>query len=118
MTKGKEIGGLGEDVIKRQQIRKTIEEHLEKELRLNPRGIKVLSLLFIDRVENYRQYDKDGNQLNGKYATMFEEEYLKLINKPKFIALRDKDIPVSEVHDGYFSVDNKGRVKDHRENCC
>ena len=112
LTKGIEIGGLGEDVIKRQQIRKTIEEHLEKELRLNPRGIKVLSLFFIDRVENYRQYDKDGNQLNGKYATMFEEEYLKLINKPKFIALRDKDIPVSEVHDGYFSVDNKGRVKD------
>ncbi|MGX7394252.1 type III restriction-modification system endonuclease [Carnobacterium mobile] len=112
LTKGKEIGGTNEDILKRQQIRKTIEEHLEKEMRLNVQGIKVLSLFFIDRVENYRQYDKDGYQINGKYADMFEEEYTKLINKPKFSTIRDKEIPVSEVHDGYFSVDNKGKVKD------
>lgn len=112
LTKGKEIGGAAEDMLKRQQIRKTIEEHLEKELRLNPLGIKVLSLFFIDRVENYRQYDKVGNQINGKYADMFEEEYIKLISKPRFSAIRDSKAPVSEVHDGYFSVDNKGKVKD------
>lgn len=112
LMKGIEVGGLNEDILKRQQIRKTIEEHLEKELRLNAKGIKVLSLFFVDRVENYRQYDSVGQQMNGKYADMFEEEYMKLINKPKFSVIRDKEVPISEVHNGYFSVDNKGKAKD------
>ncbi|MFD2247296.1 type III restriction-modification system endonuclease [Pontibacter ruber] len=113
---GKAIGTVDEDVYKRQQIRKTIEEHLEKEIRLNPRGIKVLSLFFIDKVTNYRTYDADGNPQKGKYAVMFEEEYKKLISSTKYHSLfgeiKDKDELAAAVHDGYFSVDNKGKAKD------
>ena len=65
-------------------ISQTIEEHLEKELKLNPLGIKVLSLFFIDEVAKYRQYDEEGNQTNGEYAQIFEQEYAKLIIKPKY----------------------------------
>lgn len=98
--------------IKRGQIRKTIEEHLDKELKLNKKGIKVLSLFFIDNVSNYRQYDDDNNAIPGPYAKIFEEEYKKLISRPKYKDLQDKDIPVGEVHDGYFSIDSKKRYKD------
>ena len=69
------LGGTDDDAIKRLQIRKTIEEHLERELQLRSLGIKVLSLFFIDRVCNYREYDADGNPVKGKYARWFEEEY-------------------------------------------
>lgn len=112
---GKAIGGVDEDEHKRLQIRKTIEEHLNKELRLTQRGIKVLSLFFIDKVANYRLYDEAGNAQKGKYALMFEEEYSKLIRKPKYKTLfEDVDIEtnVFEVHNGYFSIDKKGKVKD------
>ena len=61
------------------QIRKTIEEHLKKEKRLNKKGIKVLSLIFIDRVANYRGYDTDGNPIKGKFAEWFEEIYQEYI---------------------------------------
>lgn len=97
--------------VKRAQIRKTIEEHLNKELKLNPIGIKVLSLFFIDNVANYRQYDSDNNRILGEYAKIFEEEYEDVICSEKYKALRDCHAPVSEVHDGYFSVDGKGKIK-------
>jgi type III restriction enzyme len=97
--------------IKRAQIRKTIEEHLNKELKLNPLGIKVLSLFFIDNVANYRQYDGDNNRIPGPYAKIFEEEYEDVIRSEKYKSLRDRHVPVSEVHDGYFSVDGKGKFK-------
>ncbi len=113
------IGDVHPDEFKRLQIRKTIEEHLEKELKLTPRGIKVLSLFFIDRVANYRYYDDEGNAQQGKYALMFEEEYQQLIKKPKYHSLFDEvdtTSLVDAVHDGYFSADksgkNKGRYKD------
>jgi type III restriction enzyme len=96
--------------LKRAQIRKTIEEHLNKELKLNPQGIKVLSLFFIDNVANYRQYDSE-NRIKGEYAKIFEEEYENVILSETYKALRDRHVPVSEVHDGYFSVDGKGKVK-------
>ncbi len=118
VKKGETIGGVDEDTLKRLQIRKTIDEHLDKELRLRPRGIKVLSLFFIDRVANYRQYDEDGNQLNGKYAKMFEEEYRKAIASPKYNQLFegvDKDTIAEKVHDGYFSIDTKGRGSSKKE---
>ena len=73
------IGDLDEDAVKRFQIRKTIEEHLDKEIMLNQKGIKVLSLFFIDKVSNYREYDKDYNHIEGKYAKMFEESMLDLL---------------------------------------
>lgn len=97
--------------IKRAQIRKTIEEHLNKEIKLNPLGIKVLSLFFIDNVANYRKYDADNNRILGEYAKIFEEEYEDVIRAEKYKALRDRHVPVSEVHDGYFSIDGKGNIK-------
>ncbi|EHN58629.1 DEAD/DEAH box helicase family protein [Oenococcus kitaharae] len=66
-----------DDTLKRAQIAKAIEIHLRKEQELNPKGIKVLTLFFLDKVANYRQYDESGNQVPGKYYRMFEEEYLK-----------------------------------------
>ena len=74
---GEVRGGVNEDVIKRTQIAKTIEEHLEKEYILTNQGIKVLSLFFIDKVANYRDIDEEGNPVKGKYAIWFEEEYKK-----------------------------------------
>jgi len=116
---GEVRGGVDEDVIKRMQIAKTIEEHLEKELMLTERGIKVLSLFFIDKVSNYRYYDDEGNAQKGKYAIWFEEEYKKQIAKPKYRTFFD-DVDTESlaeaVHNGYFSQDNKGRVKDTRGN--
>lgn len=108
---GKALGDIDDLAIKRQQIRKTIEEHLNKELTLNRQGIKVLSLFFIDKVANYRLYDNDGNPQKGKYAQIFEEEYNQLIKKPKYNTLFkdiDTDLLAEEVHDGYFSSDKKG----------
>lgn len=109
VRKGEAIGDIDDLAIKEQQIRKTIEEHLNKELILNKKGIKVLSLFFIDRVANYRQYDEDGNRIKGIYAELFEKHYRELIRKPKYNTLFDKldelDTEVEAVHDGYFSID-------------
>ena len=116
---GDAIGDINDDAIKRYQIRKTIEEHLNKELQLRPLGIKVLSLFFIDKVAHYRDYDKDGNPIKGKYAVMFEEEYKDLIQKPKYRPLWDDpgiDKDVEKAHNGYFAQDKKGRLKDTKGN--
>ena len=116
---GESIGDVDEDTIKRLQIRKTIEEHLDKEMKLNLIGIKVLSLFFIDRVANYRFYDEEGNALKGKYALMFEEEYERIIKLPKYQSLFEKhnhlNTPIEKIHDGYFSQDKKGQFKDSNE---
>lgn len=99
--------------IKRAQITKTIEEHLNKELAFKHENqrIKVLSLFFLDKVENYRTYDEEGNPHLGQYAKIFEEEYERLIKLSKYKELLDINVPVQEVHDGYFSADNKGKLK-------
>jgi type III restriction enzyme len=107
---GQAIGEVDPDEYKRLQIRKTIEEHLDKEMRLRPQGIKVLSLFFIDRVANYRWYDEGGNPQKGKFALMFEEEYARAIRKPKYNTLfegADLDTVAAGVHNGYFTVDKK-----------
>lgn len=116
---GEAIGEIDDDTIKRYQIRKTIEEHLDKEYRFKASGIKVLSLFFIDKVAHYRDYDKEGNPVKGKYAVMFEEEYSKLIQKPKYRTLFqdiDVDMEVERVHNGYFAQDKKGKMKDTKGN--
>jgi len=117
---GETKGDIDEDSIKRLQIRKTIEEHLEKELRLKSKGIKVLSLFFIDRVSNYRQYDEEGNPINGKFADWFEEEYLWVAKRQKYKTLFEDignfDTEVKRIHNGYFSTDKKGKVKDSSSN--
>lgn len=112
---GNAIGDIDDDKIKKFQIRKTIEEHLEKEIRLNKKGIKVLSLFFIDKVANYREYDKDGTSIPGKYAKMFEEEYEDLIKQDRFKKNINRNISVGSTHKGYFAIDKK-RFKESREN--
>ena len=105
---GQSIGDIDENLIKREQIRKTIEIHLDKELMLNGHGIKVLSLFFIDKVEKYRT--EDGSM--GIYAQMFEECYNELINRPKYAELKAKYRDAHAAHNGYFSQDKKGIYKD------
>ncbi len=115
---GEAIGDVDGDALKRLMIRRTIEEHLDKELRLRPQGIKVLSLFFIDVVEHYRSYNADG-KVKGKYAVMFEEEYRRMAVRPKYNTLfREVDLEAdaTEVHDGYFSIDKKGAWTDTAEN--
>lgn len=112
---GSPVGEIDDSAIKTQQIRKTIEEHLNKELILHKHGIKVLSLFFIDKVANYRIYDEDGTPKKGKYAEIFEEQYADLIKRPKYDSIREDAItgaPAEEVHNGYFSIDRKGALKD------
>lgn len=109
------IGEVDELQIKNRQIRKTIEEHLNKELVMHSKGVKVLSLFFIDRVANYRYYDEDGNPQKGIYARMFEENYKELICKPKYKKLIEEDSSIVDevaAHNGYFSQDKKGALKD------
>jgi type III restriction enzyme len=116
---GEAIGDVDGDALKRLMIRRTIEEHLDKELRLRPQGIKVLSLFFIDVVEHYRSYTADGAQVKGKYAVMFEEEYRKAAAKAKYNTLFkevDLESDATEVHGGYFSIDKQQRWTDTAEN--
>lgn len=108
---GKAIGCVEEDVLKEAQIRRTIEAHLTKELMYYDKGIKVLSLFFIDEVKKYRT--PEGEQ--GIYAQMFEKCYTELINHPKYARLKGL-FPgkVTSVHNGYFSQDKKGTYKNTR----
>lgn len=115
LKQGFPIGSVGDDMIKREQIRMTIESHLDKELVLNPQGIKVLSLFFIDKVSNYRLYDEEGNRSLGKYGVMFEEEYKKLICRPKYQSLMAHDTNVAKVHNGYFSIDKKSKASNKKD---
>ena len=110
---GETIGDVDDTVIKRAQIRQTIELHLNKELHYIKKGIKVLSLFFIDEVAKYRNYDREDEK--GDYAIWFEEEYSRLINLPKYKVLRDKyadkiSLDAEKIHDGYFSVDGKSKI--------
>ena len=109
LCQGQQQGGLNDEIMKF-QIRRTIEEHLNKELKLNKQGIKVLSLFFIDRVANYRSYDAQGMPVEGKFAVWFEEIYNELIAKPIYRSLNK--YPIEKIHNGYFSQDKKGRLKD------
>ena len=103
----------------REMIRRTIKEHLDKERRLRPKEIKVLSLFFIDEVAKYRQYDEDGEPVKGPYATIFEEEYRRASRHPDYRTLFD-EVDLSrdpeELHDGYFSIDKKGGWTNTAEN--
>ncbi len=108
---GGEIGGLREDLW-RAQIKHTIKQHLEKELELRSRGIKVLSLFFIDRVANYRDYDEQGQAVAGKYARVFEVELADLADKPQYKDLEWLKEPASRLHNGYFAQDKKGVLRD------
>lgn len=114
---GEVLGDVSERDIRRVQIRETIRSHFEKEKELYGRGIKTLSLFFIDKVENYRKYDADGNEVNSEYGQMFEEEYTSILNE--YLTLFNtpyeqylRSIDVHETHAGYFSIDKKGHKVD------
>ena len=107
LRRGEEHGGNKDDIVKK-QIRETIKAHFEKELQVQGMGIKVLSLFFLDKVENYRVYTDDGYQL-GRYAKWFEEIYIKLAQEYKDLGL--DILPVENVHNGYFAMDKKGIFK-------
>lgn len=105
---GEEMGGARSDIW-RAQIRKTIEEHLKKEVKVKDQGIKVLSLFFIDRVANYRDYDDQGAVVDGKFAQAFGEELGELAKDERFATLDWLRLPVGQLHSGYFSGDRKKR---------
>lgn len=112
---GEVIGDSNEEAMQRVQIRETIRAHFDKEKELFNRGIKCLSLFFIDEVANYRRYDDDGNEVKGKFQRIFEEEYARLVNN--YISVFDTDydnylrrFTPQEVHRGYFSIDKKGHA--------
>ena len=117
LTAGDAFGDVDEAVRRRIQIRETIKAHLEKEEQLFNQGIKVLSLFFIDEVAKYRDYEALANK--GEYATIFEEEYTEQIAyrldqlelNPEYQAYL-KNIEVEATHQGYFSIDKKGKMVD------
>lgn len=118
---GEANGDVSDDELKRLMIRRTIREHLDKEMRFasRDRKIKILSLFFIDKVESYRSYDENGNEIGGKLSIIFEEEYKKLARQPEYQTLFEKvdlESDIKEIHNGYFSIDKKGKWTDTAEN--
>ena len=112
------MGSIDEEQIRRIQIHETIVSHIERERQLFHKGIKVLSLFFIDEVAKYKQYDESGQPVNGIYADMFEEEYKAVIENYQR-EFGDDDyiryleaITAESTHAGYFSVDKKGKLTD------
>lgn len=129
-----------DSLFRRIQIRETIKSHLEKEKQMYSQGVKVLSLFFIDKVSKYRLYDEDGEPQPGEYAQIFEEEYAKAVNEyidlfddeyNKYLYNTDREKihklyapkeyqeylgrdKAHEVHQGYFSIDRKGRAIDSK----
>ena len=117
---GDVIGKVSEDQLRRIQIRETILSHIQRERELFYKGIKVLSLFFIDEVVKYKQYDSAGQPFNGIYADMFEEEYADVVGNMQ-LELGDDDyikylnmISPAATHAGYFSVDKKGKMIDSK----
>lgn len=112
ITTGQVIGDAEEDYMSRIQIRETIKSHFEKEREYFKKGIKVLSLFFIDEVAKYKVYDDNKKAHNGEYAKIFEEEYNNIYNE--YYNFIDEDykkyldsLNGKKVHSGYFSIDKK-----------
>lgn len=118
---GDVIGAVNEDQLRRIQIRESILSHIERERQLFYKGIKVLSLFFIDEVAKYKQYDEAGQALNGEYADIFEQEYDQILGEMQLV-LDDESymaylngIIAAQTHAGYFSIDKrKGRLIDSK----
>ena len=115
LSKGQVVGDISEDAMKRAQIRETIKSHFEKEKFNFERGIKTLSLFFIDEVSKYKSYDDEGNEVKGEYQKIFEEEYDYYRNENsnlfngKYQEYLDR-FDAAQVHNGYFSIDKKGHA--------
>lgn len=119
---GDVIGKVSEDQLRRIQIRETILSHIQRERELFYKGIKVLSLFFIDEVAKYKQYDAAGQPMNGSYADMFEEEYRDVVEHLQIGMEEDEyikylsEILAEKTHAGYFSIDKKGKLIDSKAN--
>ncbi len=113
LKQGEESGGMRDDVW-RAQIKHTVKKHLEKEIQLRGRGVKVLSLFFIDRVANYRDYDSAGHPVKGKFAEAFEAALAEYARDARYAQLEWLKLPFDRVHNGYFASDKKGVLKDTR----
>ena len=119
---GDVIGKVSEDQLRRIQIRETILSHIQRERELFYKGIKVLSLFFIDEVAKYKQYDVAGQPMNGSYADMFEEEYRDVVEHLQIGMGEDEyikylsEILAEKTHAGYFSIDTKGKLIDSKAN--
>lgn len=116
---GEVTGDISEEDLRRIQIRETIRSHFEKERELYGKGIKVLSLFFIDEVAKYRKYDEAGEEVNSLYGQIFEEEYNHIVSE--YINLFDsaytdylQGIETSKTHAGYFSIDKHGHKIDSK----
>ncbi|MEA2049463.1 MAG: restriction endonuclease subunit R, partial [Campylobacterota bacterium] len=108
------VGSVQENHLRRIQIRETIKSHIQKEKELYGKGIKVLSLFFIDEVAKYRMYDENNTQIKAEYETIFEEEYQNILKEE--IGLFDSEyskyvnsLDIEDIHKGYFSIDKKGK---------
>lgn len=117
LHKGEVFGDTTELAMQRVQIRETIMSHFEKESELFARGIKTLSLFFVDEVAKYKSYDAEGHEVKEIFAQIFEEEYTNILNER--LSLFDSDYQqylrrfnVGDIHRGYFSIDKKGRSVD------
>jgi type III restriction enzyme len=95
-------------------MKHTIQRHLDKELQVRERGIKVLSLFFSDRVANYRDYDEEGRPVKGKFAQAFESELTALARDERYRTRTWLQEPIDKLHNGYFAQDKKGVLKDTR----
>ena len=117
---GQAIGAVSEEAIRRIQIRATIQKHFEREKQLFHQDIKVLSLFFIDAVDKYRVYEAGGEVSKGRWAEIFEEEYVSVLNEVQDLFLENKykqylsGISPEETHAGYFSQDKKGKLIDSK----
>ena len=134
LRRGEVHGDSAEHDMRRVQIRETIRSHLEKEEALFARGVKCLSLFFIDEVAKYRQYDEDGNEVLGEYGRIFEEEYARAVeillqgqqerdgttDSSRRVTVGStyhaylEGIDAHDTHKGYFSIDKKGRSIDSK----
>lgn len=113
LVAGEAVGNVDEAAMRRIQIREAVKAHFQKEMMLFGKGIKVLSLFFVDEVAKYRQYDATG-ELPGEYAQIFEEEYNTYLTD--VMTLEDtpynhylKGIQARQTHNGYFSIDKKSK---------
>jgi type III restriction enzyme len=109
---GQELGGIRED-LNREQIRRVIRKHLDKELQVRDKGLKVLTLFFVDKVANYRSYDAQGHPVQGKFSKWFEESFKELISDVQYKGLLP--FQLEKLHDGYFAQDKKGILRDSSE---
>ena len=116
ISAGEVMGDVSEKTIQKVQIRETIKSHFDKERQLFQQGIKTLSLFFIDEVAHYKSYDESGEVVKGDLWKMFEDEYMLYLNENLSLFENDyqkylKRFSVEQVHNGYFSIDKKGKVK-------